>query len=279
MIVFTAVETAVVGYDDDGNHEQQPVGRGEDDEGHHQRQQHQAHDAQLHPAQHAAGVAIVVVVQRAEHGPERRGVTPGVVGLHGQIAQGARGLRSTREAMKWIFDAKEGEVSPLYECGNNDNLLVVALTKIHPVGYRDLDGVKDMLKQEVLRDKKFETLKSKLANVKTIADAQKAGAKVDSVNQITFMAPVFVQATGSSEPALSGAVSLVAQGQFSKAPVKENGGAYVFQVVRKTDREGAKFDAKAQEQMLSQQAMQAASRFMSELYQKANVVDNRYLFF
>jgi peptidyl-prolyl cis-trans isomerase D len=31
--------------------------------------------------------------------------------------------------------------------------------------------------------------------------------------------------------------------------------------------------------MLSQQAMQAASRFMSELYQKANVVDNRYLFF
>ena len=189
------------------------------------------------------------------------------------------GLRSTREAMKWIFDAKEGEVSPLYECGNNDNLLVVALTKIHPVGYRDLDGVKDMLKQEVLRDKKFETLKSKLANVKTIADAQKAGAKVDSVNQITFMAPVFVQATGSSEPALSGAVSQVAQGQFSKAPVKGNGGAYVFQVVRKADREGVKFDAKAQEQMLSQQAMQAASRFMSELYQKANVVDNRYLFF
>ena len=34
------------------------------------------------------------------------------------------GLRSTREAMKWIFDAKEGEVSPLYECGNNDHLLL-----------------------------------------------------------------------------------------------------------------------------------------------------------
>ena len=189
------------------------------------------------------------------------------------------GLRSTREAMKWIFDAKEGEVSPLYECGNNDNLLVVALTKIHPVGYRDLDGVKEMLKQEVLRDKKFEILKGKLAAVKTIADAQKAGAKVDSVNQITFSAPVFVQATGSSEPALSGAVAVTAQGQMSKAPVKGNGGAYVFQVVKKADREGAKFDAKTQEQMLSQQAMQAASRFMSELYQKANVVDNRYLFF
>ena len=43
--------------------------------------------------------------------------------------------------------------------------------------------------------------------------------------------------------------------------------------------EGAKFDAKTQEGMLRQQAMQAAGRFMQELYQKANVKDNRYLFF
>ena len=189
------------------------------------------------------------------------------------------GLRSTREAMKWLFDAKEGEVSPLYECGNNDHLLVLALTKVHPVGYRDLDGVKDMLKQEVLNDKKFEQIKSKFANVKNLADAQKAGAKVDSVNQITFGAPVFVQSTGTSEPALSGAVAGVKQGEFSPSLVKGNAGAYLFQVSRKAAREGEKFDAKAVEMRLKQQATQAASRFISELYQKANVVDNRYLFF
>ena len=192
---------------------------------------------------------------------------------------GVVGLRGTREAMKWIFDAKEGQVSPLYECGNNDNLLVVALTKIHPVGYRSLDAMKDEVRQEVLNDKKFEQLKAKLANVKTIADAQMAGAKIDSVSQITFSAPVYVQATGSSEPALSGAVATIAQGQFSKAPVKGNGGAYVFQVMKKSSREGAKFDAKQQEEQLSYQAMQAASRFMQELYRKADVVDNSYLLF
>ena len=187
------------------------------------------------------------------------------------------GLRSTRETMKWIFDAKEGQVSPLYECGNNDNLLVVALTKIHPVGYRDLDGVKDMLKQEVLRDKKFDLLAKKLEGVKAIADAQKAGAKVDSVKQITFGAPVFVEATGASEPALSGAVSALAQGKLSKV-VKGNGGAYLFLIINQKNNE-ERFDAKAQEQQLRQQAMQAAGRFMQELYQKAGVVDNRYLFF
>ena len=189
------------------------------------------------------------------------------------------GLRATREAMKWIFDAKEGEISPLYECGNNDNLLVVAMTKIHPVGYRSLESVEELVKPQVIRDKKFELIKAKLAGVADIAAAKAKGARVDSVNQITFSAPVFVQATGASEPALSGAVAAAKQGEFSKNIIKGNGGAYLFKVVKKSEREGAKFDEKTAEMQLKQQATQAASRFIQELYQKADVVDNRYLFF
>ena len=189
------------------------------------------------------------------------------------------GIRATREAMKWIFDAKAGEVSPLYECGSNDNLLVVALTKVNPVGYRSLSDVQDILKPEVLRNKKFEQIKAKFAGVADIAAAKAKGARVDSVKQITFSAPVFVQATGSSEPALSGAVAALKQGDFSKALVKGNGGAYLFRVIKKAQREGAKFDEKTMERSLSQRAQQAAGRFLQELYQKANVVDNRYLFF
>ncbi|WP_028903715.1 MULTISPECIES: SurA N-terminal domain-containing protein [unclassified Prevotella] len=189
------------------------------------------------------------------------------------------GLRSTRETMKWLFAAKAGEVSPLYECGNNDHLLVVALTKVNPVGYRDINSLKDMLKAEVIRDKKFEQIKAKLAGVNDLAAAKAKGARIDSVNQITFTAPVFVQATGASEPALAGAVAATKAGAFSKAVVKGNGGAYLFKVLKKSNREGAKFDANQSEQMLQMQATQAARMFMQELYQKAGVVDNRYLFF
>ena len=189
------------------------------------------------------------------------------------------GLRSTRDAMKWIFDAKEGDVSPLYECGNNDHLMVIALTKIHPEGYRDLSAVEDQLKQEVIRDKKYNKAVEMLKGVNSIDAAKQKGAVVDSVRQITFSAPVFVQATGTSEPALSGAVAAAKAGQFSAAPVKGNGGAFLFKVLNKKQREAAKFDAKQQQAQLKQQAMQAASRFMNELYLKANVVDNRYLFF
>ena len=192
------------------------------------------------------------------------------------------GIRATREAMKWIFDAKDGDVSPLYECGSNDHLLVVALDKIHPVGYRSLDSkdVKDMLTMEVIRDKKFDMLQAKLNGVKSIADAQAKGAKVDTVKQITFGAPVFVQSTGTSEPALSGAVAATKAGDFHAAVVKGNGGAYVFQKLPAAEKgEKSAFDAKATEQQLKSQAMQAASRFMQEMFQKSEVSDKRYLFF
>src|SRR3712207_4095618 len=58
-------------------------------------------------------------------------------------------IHSTREALKWLFEAKEGDVSPMYECGDNDHLLVAVLDKIHPVGYRTLSDpqVRDMVKR------------------------------------------------------------------------------------------------------------------------------------
>lgn len=190
------------------------------------------------------------------------------------------GINATREAMKWLFDAKEGEISPMYECGNNDQLLLVVLDKIHPKGYRSYDDpqVKEFLKAEVLRDKKAEQLMAKAKDVKNIAAAQAKGAKVDAVNQITFAAPVFVMSVGASEPALSGAVTATAKGKFSSRPVKGNAGVYVFEVTGRTMRPG-KFDAKTEEQKTRQKALQYAGNFMNELILKANIEDNRYLFF
>ena len=191
------------------------------------------------------------------------------------------GIPGTHDALKWLFEAKQGEVSPLYECGNNDHLLVIALTAVHPQGYRSWDDaqVKEILKREVIKDKKAEKLMAKLKGVNSIAAAQTKGAKVSSVNQITFAAPAFVQATGSVEPALSGAVAGTAAGKFSKAPVKGNAGVYVFQVVKKSMRAGSKYDETLVMQQAAQANMQLVGNFMQDLILKAKVVDNRYLFF
>ena len=190
-------------------------------------------------------------------------------------------IPATREAMKWLFEAKKGEISPLYECGNNDHLLVLALTNVNKKGYQTLDNkqVNEYVRQQALNDKKAEMLMKKAAGVKSLAEAMKAGAKVDSVNQVTFAAPVFIAETGASEPALSGAVAATDAGKFSAAPVKGNAGVYLFQVNKKQTRAGVKYDAKTAEQAQKQRMMQYAGQFMRDLFQKANITDNRYLFF
>ena len=190
------------------------------------------------------------------------------------------GIRSTREALKWLFDANEGDVSPLYECGDNNHLLLVVLDRINPIGYRSLNDpqVKEMVKAEVIRDKKAEQILAKLNGVTSIAAAQAKGGVVTPVNQVTFASPVFLTATGASEPALSGAVAATAKGAFDKTPVKGNAGIYMFQVTGRTMRP-VKYNAKETELRLRQRAMQYVGNFMNQLYINGKVVDNRYLFF
>ena len=191
-------------------------------------------------------------------------------------------IHGTHDALKWLFDeAKPGQVSQVYDrCGDNDYLVVVALDKVNPAGYQPLEAVEQTIKQTVMNDKKFAMLAEKLKGVTTIAAAQQAGAKVDTVKFITFSSPVFVQAVGQPEPALSGAVCGTEKGQFSKNVVKGNAGAYLFQVLDRTTREGVNFDEAAQQRGLRQQGLQQALGLaFQELQNKAKVEDFRYRFF
>ena len=189
-------------------------------------------------------------------------------------------IRGTREALKWLFEAKEGEISPMYECGDNNHLLVVVLDKIHKVGARSLDDemVREMVKAEVLKDKKAEKLLAKAETIKTLKEAQEKGAGVYAVDQITFAAPTFVAGINAHEPALSGAVAAMNKNVFTKTPIKGNMGVYMFQVIERVNRP-VEFQAKEQENKTRQRVMQYAGNFMNELQQKAKIVDNRYLFF
>ncbi len=188
------------------------------------------------------------------------------------------GISSTRDAMKWVFDAKVGQVSPLYECGDNDHMLVVMLTGINKAGYRSFESVKETLRPEAIRNKKAEQILAKIGDVKSMDQAKGLqDVRTDSVKHITFAASAFVPVTMSSEPTLSGKAAVAKKGDFV-GPFKGNGGVMMFQVYN-TENSEEKFDEQAEMQRLQQQGMQAASNFTSELYQKAKVVDNRYLYF
>lgn len=189
------------------------------------------------------------------------------------------GVHNTRDAVKWLFDeAKVGEVSPLYECGENNHLMIVILDAVNKEGYRPFEKLQADLKSQVMNEKKIDMLAEQLNGVKSIADAKAKGAVVDTVRHISFASPAFISATVSSEALVSAAASKADKGQFV-GPIKGSNGAYVMQVIDKTQT-ADKYDEKAEQAQIAQTNLRLAfSNLINTLYLKANVTDKRYKFF
>ena len=193
---------------------------------------------------------------------------------------GIGGIRDTKEALRWAFGAEPGEVSGLFECGDNDHLLMVGVSAVIPEGYRPLALVQNQLRFELLRDKKAE---------KIIADMQAAGASsfdqykgmanavTDSVKMVTFAAPAYVPSLRSSEPLVGAYASVSEPNQLSR-PIKGNGGVFVLQPYAE-DKLQEEYDEATEMQSLSSLYARLASQLLNDLYLKADVKDMRYLFF
>ncbi len=193
---------------------------------------------------------------------------------------GIGGVRGTKDALKWAFEAKAGEVSGLYECGESDRMLVVGVASIVPEGYRPLALVKDQLRFEILRDKKAEKIMAemKAANATSFEQYKNmANAVSDSVKHVTFAAPAYVPALRTSEPLVSAYASVAELNKLS-APIKGNGGVFVLQPYAK-EKLNETFNQETEETTLAAMHARMANQFMSDLYLKADVKDKRYLFF
>lgn len=190
------------------------------------------------------------------------------------------GVRGTKDALRWVFEAKAGEVSGLYECGESDHMMVVGVASIVPEGYRPLALVREQLRAELLRDKKAEKIMAdmKAANAASF-DQYKAMANAvsDSVKHVTFSAPAYIPALRSSEPLVSAYASIAEVNKLS-APIKGNGGVFVLQPYAK-EKQNETFNKETEESTLANMHARMASQFISDLYMKADVKDKRYLFF
>ena len=192
------------------------------------------------------------------------------------------GIRGSKEAVKWAFDeAKEGEVSPLYEVGEaNNHLLVVALSKVYKKGYMPYDNkqVKDYLTAIVKSEKKGELAAKKWGGIKSIEAAKAKGAIVDSLNNVTFAGANVVSAVGVPEPALTAAISAAKKGATTPLVIGTEG-AYLAQILSKGSNTSEKFDVKSEMAMQQRGLLQVMGQsILGVLSQKANVVDKRYKF-
>jgi len=189
------------------------------------------------------------------------------------------GVAKSREALRWVFGAQEGEVSRLYEVGNsNDHLLAVGVEKIHPRGTSSLADATSSLTLKALNNKKFEVLKGKLAGKSLEEVMAMDGVLIDTIKFVNFNNDAFISAIYSNEPTVGPSVFNLQENELT-VPMKGNGCAYVAQKIS-PDSYSAEFDDKSEElRTRSMASSRIINNLIEELYYQAKVVDNRYKIF
>ena len=189
------------------------------------------------------------------------------------------GVAKSHEALRWLFDSKEGEVSRIFEVGNsNDHLLVVGVEKIHPRGYTSLADATQSLSYKVLKHKKAEILKGRLEGQSFDAITSMDGVEVDTVKYVNFTNAAYIASAYSNEPLLG--ASLMNLGLHEATlPIEGENGVFVAEKISPISQT-AEFDEAAEKERLKvQDSRQILNSIISELYFQAKVIDNRYKIF
>ena len=187
-------------------------------------------------------------------------------------------IRNTKDALKWVFEAKAGDASGLYECGESDRLMQVGVARINKVGYRPLALVQDEIKRELIREKKGEQLLAKAAGASLDQLKAMDEAVSDSVKRVSFSSPAYVAAVGGSEYVFS-ADALVGQQGVASVPLKGNYAVYVLQPYAQNKTNDTYDESVEKISLRNTKKTIALQQFGNDLYMKANVKDTRYLWF
>ena len=189
------------------------------------------------------------------------------------------GVAKSREALRWAFEAQEGEVSRIYEVGNaNDHLLAVGVEKIHPRGTRSIQEATASLSLKTLNNKKFEILKGQLAG-KSIDELKAMDVvRFDTIRSLNFNNDAYISAIVSNEAIVGPSVFNLEKNELT-VPMQGEYCAFVAEKIS-DDRYTAEFDEKTESlrtrSMVSSRIMGSV---LEELYYQAKVVDNRYKIF
>ena len=184
-------------------------------------------------------------------------------------------LESSRSIIQWAFNAKEGEVSKLFQCGNQ--YVAAVLTEVNEGEYSSIEEVISDLTLEAINNKKAELIKKDLAGVQTLAEAaDKLGVNVQTAEHINFTSYRF--GGNGSEPAVVGTAMALADNSVSE-PIQGNIGVYIIKTGVKVIANN-ELDIDAEKAQLDQRnAYMLPYQAISLVESEAQVTDNRANFY
>lgn len=189
------------------------------------------------------------------------------------------GLDNAKDLVRWVYKAKKGDVSEVFEFG--DRYIVANLTSIKDKGIAPLEEVREDVTKKAIRDKKAEQFlaefNSKAGASKSIDDiASKMGLVAEKADNLTF-ASYNIPAIGR-EDALIGTATAMKNGAISKAIKGDNGVFVVF--VNAVNEAALPKDFKGKQKEMEQAANGRTDYEMYDaLREKANIEDHRGKFY
>ena len=179
-------------------------------------------------------------------------------------------LKQSRPIVRWAFEAKEGQVSDVFECGQQ--FIVAALTEVNDGEYRPLEAVRAELMYEAMNNAKAAYITKQLKGFESIeAAAETMGQKVQHIDRVALSDSRFGNA--GMEPAVIGKTIALGENALS-APIQGNLGVFVVKT-------GAANNL-SEDFVEASEKSQLASRFsylpyqaMQLMEEKAEVEDNR----
>lgn len=183
-------------------------------------------------------------------------------------------LKNSRPIVRWAFAAKQGQVSDVFECG--DQFVVAALTEVNDGDYRPMEAVRAELVIAATNNKKAEYIINQLKGVTTLeAAAELFGTEVKSAEGISMSS--YRLGSAGVEPAVIGA-ALALEANAVSAPVKGNNGVYVLTVGEKKVADGELNAAEEISNLNMRTAYSIPYQAINLIEEHAEVVDNRARF-
>ncbi len=188
-----------------------------------------------------------------------------------KVTEKVADLKASRPIVRWAFEAKEGQVSDVFECGNQ--FVVAVLTEANDDEYRSLESVRAELTVEATNNKKAEYIKKQLKGVASLEQAAEVlGKSVQTAEGVTLSAYRFGNA--GNEPAVIGTALALAEGEVSE-PVQGRSGVFMLKAGAKTVAEGELNVESEKQQLVSRVAYMIPYQAISLIQEQADVEDNR----
>ena len=183
-------------------------------------------------------------------------------------------LKNSRGIVRWAFEAKDGQLSDVFECG--EQFVVAALTEVNDGDYRTIDEVRMELTLQATTDKKAEYLMNQLKGVSTLEEAAELfDAEIQTAENVT-LASTRLGAAGI-EPAVIG-TALALENNATSAPVKGNAGVYMVRIGEKVVAAG-ELNAEQEINSLNMRTSYSVPyQAMALIEENAKVEDNRARF-